>query len=362
MSEDKICSIQSGLGCFDNFKCIASKCSDNCCVGWEIDIDDDTLDYYNSIEGTFGEKLRDNIFVGDCSCFKMDSNDRCPFLNDKNLCEIIITLGEDKIPYICTHHPRFYEWLYDRCEMGIGICCPEAARMLFESDEKIKINISCKNSKSISDIMSYVRNTAFYILQNRELSIAERMIIFLNMCEEADTYLIRGNLDKLVYIADSYRNYSIKDMEVYQVEDLTSSIFNLFSSLEPINKQWEDYINILKKSETQILNNRTRFLSQLLDMNYKYEHLLIYLTYRYFLKCLDDENLLSKAGFIVVCTLFNVLMDIYSYIKNEKDSRVNNSVLFSKEVEYSQENINIIYEAVCEEFLNLHGYIKFLFN
>ena len=34
---------------YDKFKCIADKCRHSCCIGWEIDIDDDTMELYNSI-------------------------------------------------------------------------------------------------------------------------------------------------------------------------------------------------------------------------------------------------------------------------------------------------------------------------
>ena len=33
---------------YPNFACIASRCSDSCCIGWEIDIAPDTADYYRS--------------------------------------------------------------------------------------------------------------------------------------------------------------------------------------------------------------------------------------------------------------------------------------------------------------------------
>ena len=39
---------------FPEFACIADKCTDSCCVGWEIDLDDDTSDYYKSIEEVKG--------------------------------------------------------------------------------------------------------------------------------------------------------------------------------------------------------------------------------------------------------------------------------------------------------------------
>ena len=46
---------------YDDFKCKASACTDNCCIGWEIDIDEDTFGYYKSLEGEFAEKFsKDN--------------------------------------------------------------------------------------------------------------------------------------------------------------------------------------------------------------------------------------------------------------------------------------------------------------
>ena len=77
------------------FKCIADKCRDNCCIGWEIDIDKKSEEYYLSCDGEFGNKLRNNIQKGKPGCFILGEKERCPFLNKKNLCEIIINLGED---------------------------------------------------------------------------------------------------------------------------------------------------------------------------------------------------------------------------------------------------------------------------
>ena len=76
------------------FRCIADKCGDNCCIGWEIDIDEKTAEYYEKVGGEFGEKLRKNISG---NSFVLGENERCPFLNDCNLCEIFINLGEDKL-------------------------------------------------------------------------------------------------------------------------------------------------------------------------------------------------------------------------------------------------------------------------
>ena len=71
---------------YKKFKCIAGDCKHSCCVGWEIDIDSDTLEIYNNIKGAWGEKLKKAIsYDGDAPHFITDSNDRCPFLNKEGL-------------------------------------------------------------------------------------------------------------------------------------------------------------------------------------------------------------------------------------------------------------------------------------
>ena len=49
---------------YKNYNCLAEKCNDSCCsAGWEIDIDKKSLDYYNTISGDIGKKLKENIIL-----------------------------------------------------------------------------------------------------------------------------------------------------------------------------------------------------------------------------------------------------------------------------------------------------------
>jgi len=34
---------------YDKFTCIAGACKHNCCIGWEIDIDESTMELYESM-------------------------------------------------------------------------------------------------------------------------------------------------------------------------------------------------------------------------------------------------------------------------------------------------------------------------
>ena len=76
---------------YKEFRCIADKCPDNCCRGWEIDIDEDTLDYYKDLKGPMAEKIRASI--SEDGSFVLNEEGWCPLLNEKGLCEVCLTLG-----------------------------------------------------------------------------------------------------------------------------------------------------------------------------------------------------------------------------------------------------------------------------
>ena len=47
---------------YDDFKCIAGDCIDNCChAEWEISIDKKTYKKYRKLKGQWGNKINNNI-------------------------------------------------------------------------------------------------------------------------------------------------------------------------------------------------------------------------------------------------------------------------------------------------------------
>ena len=118
---------------YPHFHCIADRCRHNCCIGWEIDIDADTYALYNTVDGEFGNRLQTGIVHGEQPCFRLCEGQRCAFLNEQGLCDIILTLGEDALCDICTDHPRFRTYLGDDLRLGLGLCCEAACRLILES-------------------------------------------------------------------------------------------------------------------------------------------------------------------------------------------------------------------------------------
>ena len=124
------------------FRCIGGKCRHNCCIGWEIDIDEDTLRFYRSVGGELGERLKKNICTtDDPPHFILGEHERCPFLNKDNLCDLISAQGEGALCQICADHPRFRFEYADRTEMGLGLCCEAAAALVLSQTEKPKLTV-----------------------------------------------------------------------------------------------------------------------------------------------------------------------------------------------------------------------------
>ncbi len=123
-------------GYYGAFKCIADKCRHSCCVGWEISIDDAAYEKYKKIDGLFKTVTHGD----DGACFSLRENRRCPHLNDSGLCDIIIAHGEDMLSEICKNHPRFFNRVgRGRVEVGLGIVCEEACRLILESTEPFSL-------------------------------------------------------------------------------------------------------------------------------------------------------------------------------------------------------------------------------
>ena len=125
------------------FRCIADRCRHNCCIGWEIDVDGDSLAAYDQIGGEMGEYLHKCIDrSGEMPHFILGEQERCPFLNGKNLCDLILYGGEGMLCQICTDHPRYRSFFSERTEIGVGLCCEEAARLILTRPEKTTLVVT----------------------------------------------------------------------------------------------------------------------------------------------------------------------------------------------------------------------------
>ena len=317
---------------YDSFKCIADKCTDSCCIGWEIDVDETALEKYNALQSPLGDEIRSQITEAEDGgyCFKLAEKERCPFLNKDNLCDIIIKCGESFLCDICREHPRFYEWFVGVTECGLGLCCEEVCRILLENDEPFslieesdgeEIILETKEDIAESDyyiFLSAFRDKLFEILFNKDSNFEDKLVKILSKTED-----FCGEKIKI----SNYKN----SLELYK-------------KTEPINENWTGFINDLSDKSESVLKVEKDFQDQT-NGDMLYSKILAYILYRHFTKAVFDNSIKERICFAVESVRFIYLCDMKTYYEKGElilRDRIENLKNWSKQVEYSEENTQFL--------------------
>lgn len=354
---------------FDQFKCIGSACTDTCCAGWEIEVDETTAEGYLAEKGEFGDRLRQEIGTEPGEYFFQLKNNRCPFLNKENLCDIFINLGEDRLCDICREHPRFYNWFGDYTEVGLGLCCEEAERLLFSDSKPLTFveEVHTDASDLLDDEseeceqMLEERKAIFSILQNRKKNIGARLKRLLLQLPYADEMLLLTvpilewddpeSIPKLDYNAKPSTN-TLKSSALF--------LIRFFGGMESLDETWPSMMKELEQNIDKLVDtdNTNAFLKFMKGENrlYEYEHIAVYMIYRYYPEILLDGQAEAKILFAAasICLLF--LMDLHSFQKNTaytQQDRIELVRRFSKEIEYCPENMERFEKCCTEQYEDL---------
>ena len=325
---------------YDSFHCIADKCTDSCCVGWEIDIDDKSVKHYTKIKGDFGKKLHENIENGH---FKLCEGDRCPFLKQNGLCEMICNLGEDNLCDICREHPRFVEVYGDIMEKGIGLCCEEGVKLLLNANGTSESSIAFiereinDNPDEIPNDAIKARNAIFKerehlykILTNHNKSLNERLIELLDYAVETCGF---------EHLEQNLKNIST-NKEISN--NVLQSWIDVLGKGESYGPAWDKAYSLLKKS------NLSHPINIFSDCDG--EKIIAYLLFRYYAKSLFDGNSLTKVEFALY---FWIMLRKFGSIfanatGNTPTAKIAAIKLFSKQTEYSEEIMRILEEEFME--------------
>ena len=171
-------------------------------------MDDLSRERYLGFSGPFGDELREWIREDEEGgwAFRLRDDGRCPFLRDDGLCRIILEMGESALCLICADHPRWRNCFSDRIEMGLGLACEEAARIVLNEKRKavmIPFSDDGEESSPLSGdekaFMSY-RDRVLGILWDREIPVTRRLEKLEEAglaCRTGDISLWRGRLMSL---------------------------------------------------------------------------------------------------------------------------------------------------------------------
>ena len=298
------------LNYYPKFKCIAEKCQNTCCAGWEMCIDSESLEKYQTEKSDFSQALNKGINYKK-SRFRADKKKRCAFLNEKGLCNIIINLGEQSLCQVCRDHPRFRSYFDDRTETGLGFCCEEVARIILSFDGKIESLLVSDDGEQVEldfnqkNVLNF-RDKVLKILQDRSLSINDRIDKILKECNA---------------------KFSEQDFK---------KIIKTFLSFERVDKSWAKRLKAIDK----VFNKTTAE-----NLSHYCEQFLVNSVYRHLSDAEDTMWVRART----ISTVFSWWI-IKSIIAKEQVQNKDNFDLivdiiraYSTEVEYSQKNLDKLY-------------------
>ena len=176
---------------YDKFRCIAAACPDSCCQGWDVVIDEGTEEYYRSVEGEFGERLRNAIYTdadGD-RVFRLAEQKKCPFWGEDKLCDIYRELGEEHLCATCDQFPRIRMEFEGFTEHTLALACPEAARLIVNEDDAYagfttESAVGCKDygAEEMGLLLRTRKEASRILTEDRPLT--ERLDAFLRFAEK----------------------------------------------------------------------------------------------------------------------------------------------------------------------------------
>lgn len=362
---------------YDKFSCTAEQCPDTCCAGWQIVIDENSLEKYSNVSGDFGIRLLNSInWRG--GIFEQYEK-RCSFLNAENLCDIYKELGADALCDTCRLYPRHIEEFENLREFSLSLSCPVAAKMILQCQEPVRFleeedeKEECEEDFEDFDFLLFdclleVREKLFSIVQNRTIPIEKRMYCVLKIAKNLQTALDEGELFERDFMAE------IELCLQEKAEDFSGNLYEIVQAfrkdllrLEVLREEWKTNLkaadNLFQKGETWYVEKRDRYKAEIKNTIgqeqwdiYK-EQLLMFFLYTYFCGAVYDDMIYSKGVLSVISVFWIEEITFWSWAADEGQIEEKNlletAYRYAREIEHSDENLNLL-----EEIFDLDKHYK----
>ncbi len=357
---------------YKDFSCIADKCEATCCAGWQIEIDETSLERYRQ------EGLTRQVNFEEAS-FYQDKHKNCAFLREDLLCDMVLTMGEDMLCDTCRLYPRHIEEFEGIREYSLSISCPEVCRMILSREEPVSwIETATETADSTDDYdeteqiiyecLAEIRQRIFIVLAQRDVSLEKRCGFILDMVstfqEEMDCPIEDEpfDLDAFLETMDTrIKNKDYKDINI-TLED-KKTLFETQEQWEYLTNMWPvrlqeakevlfpEHTEDLASSTTQQADNpATRPYAALTDI--QLEQIITYFIYTYFCGSAYDEYYYGQAQLAVVAA-YQIKALVLAQCIIEKRQLSLEEICpivyqYSRELEHSSSNV-LLMEELMEE-------------
>ncbi|MBB6215380.1 lysine-N-methylase [Anaerosolibacter carboniphilus] len=330
---------------YSKFQCDPIKCYETCCERWKIIIDKSTYQkYIQSENATIKEIVKTGLSINETSVndddfaiIHLNNEMGCPFLNQNNLCEIFIHMGESSLSKTCKSYPRAVILVNDVIERGLEMSCSIAAELILLNEsgiefelvmDAVKLNDIYIVSPTIEDsrqieIIKEIRTTVINLLQTRTVELSGRVAIvgsFLNQIVGSIDFSNIHHEEALSKIKEAKSLINLREFKTtkndHQLQDIRQ--FDYLNTILSMKFKEGDSISFFSKRYIeclmQVLDAFGRIKNKELEKHYKRnfeKYLKPYLDKKSYIL----ENFLVNYVFIYGVELFKS-NDIWtSYLK-----------------------------------------------
>ncbi len=359
------------------FKCISSRCTDTCCAGWDINIDEDTYNKYNNSTGLFKELLKNKFIENkdehesfNHGFMVLKDENRCPFLNSNMLCDIHGELGEENLCITCKSYPRVFNIVDGVYEKSGLPSCEEICVRAFLNKEKMEFieaeedveekNIEIRRivdseafegTESLLQYFWDIRVISINIMQSRGFSIEERLNIIKNFYKQIEILLNSHEFDSIEELLEDFNDESIKYESIKGIEfkesnefyisiaedDLVRNIKSL--RLKECIKEYKDGI-LTQNNICKYLENTPKYFNKLEEYSYVLENYLVNQIFKDLIPFNLGESLmksikvLNNSYRVIKAYVIGIAINSQKEITEEQIIRVIQSL--SKDIEHNK--------------------------
>ena len=366
---------------YDTFECAAGACPDTCCAGWQIMIDEDSLEKYSQVSGAFGNRLYRSIDWEE-GAFKQKKG-RCAFLNEKDLCDLYTALGKDALCNTCRMYPRHVEEFDGLREMSLSLSCPIAAKMILtckeglelieeEDDEPEELAEEFEEFDTLLfSQLQDARNVMFRLLSRREVSIEHRMAQIIQTAREMQVCIDEARyfeIDDVIRKLEE-RMETIKELTEGGEPDFhkVCTEFQILCDLERLRPEWSEVLH--STWECLLARGETAYEQLMDDFEKAYgdeslygeawsiftENLFGFFLLTYFCGAVYDDWIYSKAAlaWFSVRWIRNIICADWALGRFDEESYwehwIQVAYRYAREIEHSDENLNMLEEQLQPE-------------
>jgi lysine-N-methylase len=194
-----------------NFHCIGGKCEDNCCHGWDVSIDRETYEKYQTnpvlrIALQESSALSSRPTEATFAIFKPTASSNCPMLLADGLCRIHKEHGESNLPKTCSNYPRTTKRIDGLFENALVLSCPEAARLVLLDPELLPRKIGAAENGKYTGLLTLEddstpasekpmryfwegREFSLALVQDRQYPLWQRLFLLGIFCKRLDAVM-----------------------------------------------------------------------------------------------------------------------------------------------------------------------------